>query len=146
MVKVVDYNGKLLMPTNRHGKVRRLLKEKKAKVICKTPFTIQLLYQTTEETQDITVGIDLGYKYTGFALIANGKVIQKGTIELRQNVPNLLITRSALRRDRRSRLRYRPARFDNRAKPKGWLPPSTQNKYNHILSWIDKICAYLPQQ
>ena len=58
MVYVISIDGKPLMPTNRHGKVRRLLRDKKAKVVKKTPFTIQLLYRTkTEEVQDITLGI-----------------------------------------------------------------------------------------
>ena len=33
LVYVINVNGQPLMPTNRCGKVRRLLKEKKAKVI-----------------------------------------------------------------------------------------------------------------
>jgi len=50
-VQVVSKSGKSLMPTKRFGKVRRLLKENKAKVIRRKPFTIQLLYETTEYTQ-----------------------------------------------------------------------------------------------
>nr|WP_302510458.1 RRXRR domain-containing protein [uncultured Ruminococcus sp.] len=34
------------MPTSRFGKVRRLLKDKKAKVIRRNPFTIKLLYSS----------------------------------------------------------------------------------------------------
>ena len=33
MVYVQDINGKPMMPTTRHGKVRRLLKDKKAIVV-----------------------------------------------------------------------------------------------------------------
>lgn len=44
MVYVLNINGQPLMPTQRHGKVRRLLKAGKAKVIKRCPFTIQLLY------------------------------------------------------------------------------------------------------
>lgn len=51
MVYVLSKDGKPLMPTERHGKVRRLLKEKKAKVVNRTPFTIQLLYDSTEFVQ-----------------------------------------------------------------------------------------------
>lgn len=39
------------MPTNQHGKVRHLLKTGKAKVVRKEPFTIKLLYDSTEFTQ-----------------------------------------------------------------------------------------------
>ncbi|GHV34616.1 hypothetical protein FACS1894187_05560 [Synergistales bacterium] len=55
MVYIISANGNPLMPTTRHGKVRRLLKKGKAKVVQRTPFTIQLLYETTEYTQPITL-------------------------------------------------------------------------------------------
>lgn len=35
------------MPTNRHGKVKHLLRQGKAKVVKRCPFTIKLLYETT---------------------------------------------------------------------------------------------------
>lgn len=44
MVYVQDINGKPMMPTTRHGKVRRLLKENKAVVVSLCPFTIKLTY------------------------------------------------------------------------------------------------------
>jgi hypothetical protein len=47
MVYVISKAGKPLMPTERHGKVRRLLKQGLAKVVKREPFTIQLLYDTT---------------------------------------------------------------------------------------------------
>lgn len=48
MVYVQDINGKPLMPTTRHGKVRRLLKDKKAVVVNLCPFTIKLMYDGKE--------------------------------------------------------------------------------------------------
>jgi hypothetical protein len=47
MVYVLDINGFPLMPTSRHGKVRHLLETGKAKVTKRSPFTIKLLYKTT---------------------------------------------------------------------------------------------------
>ena len=44
-VYVLNKNGEPLMPTKRFGKVRRMLKNKQAKVIKRSPFTVQLLYQ-----------------------------------------------------------------------------------------------------
>ena len=44
-VYVISKDGQPLMPTTRFGKVRRLLKNKKAKVIRSCPFTIKLLYE-----------------------------------------------------------------------------------------------------
>ena len=53
MVKVLDKNGQPLSITTRNGKVRRLLKDKKARVVNKDPFTIQLLYDI--ETEEFTM-------------------------------------------------------------------------------------------
>ena len=39
MVYVISKEGKPLMPTNRHGKVRHLLETGKAKVVSREPFT-----------------------------------------------------------------------------------------------------------
>lgn len=47
MVYVLDKSGQPLSTTTRHGKVRRLLKEHKARVVKDCPFTIQLLYDGT---------------------------------------------------------------------------------------------------
>ena len=44
MVYVISKTGKPLMPSERRGKVRRLLKSGKARVVKQIPFTIQLLY------------------------------------------------------------------------------------------------------
>ena len=67
MVYVISKTGQPLMPTERHGKVRRLLKEGKAKVVKRTPFTVQLLYDTTGYAQDITLGVDAGSKIIGLS-------------------------------------------------------------------------------
>lgn len=56
MVYVQDINGKPLMPTTRHGKVRRLLKDKKAVVVNLCPFTIKLMYVTS------IIGLNMGLK------------------------------------------------------------------------------------
>ncbi len=53
MVYVLAKDGKPLMPTQRHSKVRRMLREGKAKVIRRDPFTIQLLYETDESAQSV---------------------------------------------------------------------------------------------
>lgn len=49
-VLVIGKNGEPLMPMKAGGQVRKLLKKKRAKVVCKDPFTIQLLYETKEKT------------------------------------------------------------------------------------------------
>ncbi len=48
------------------------------------------------------------------------------------------------RNNRRSRLRHRKPRFDNRKRPKGWLAPSIQNKYESHIRFIAYLQSILP--
>jgi len=75
-VYVLSENKKPLMPC-KPVIARLLLKENKAKVVRKNPFTIQLLYDTTEYKQNITAGMDPGSKKLGCAAITNGKGVYK---------------------------------------------------------------------
>lgn len=59
------------MPTFRLGKVRRLLKDGKAKIVKHHPFTIQLLYDSKTNTQPIEICEDVGYNYIGISAKAN---------------------------------------------------------------------------
>ena len=54
-VCVLSNNGERLMPTFRLSKVRRLLKDGKAKIVKHHPFTIQLLYDSKTNTQPIEI-------------------------------------------------------------------------------------------
>ena len=145
MVYVLDVNGQPLMPTTRHGKVRHLLKENKAKVIKRCPFTIQLLYKSTTYTQPITLGVDAGSKHIGLSATTETKVLYESDVELRNDIVGLLATRRENRRTRRNRkTRYRKPRFLNRKKDKGWLAPSIRQKIESHLTVIDKITKILP--
>ena len=64
MVYVQNSNGQPLMPTENHVKVRILLKQNKAVVVKRCPFTIKLTYKSTNYTQSVTLGIDAGSKQT----------------------------------------------------------------------------------
>ena len=76
MVYVLDINGQPLMPTNRHGKVKHLLKSGKAKVVRRCPFTIKLLYDSTTHTQNLTLGVDTGSGTIGTAVSdENGNIV-----------------------------------------------------------------------
>lgn len=126
-------------------KARILLEQKKAKIVGYKPFTIQLTYATGEAEQEVTVGIDEGARHIGIAIISQNKVLAKGEVELRQDVHSLLTTRAQYRHARRSRkTRYRKARFLNRKKPEGWLPPSILAKLGANFAWIDKFCSLVP--
>ena len=145
MVYVINKNGQPLMPTENHAKVRILLKNKKAKVIKTCPFTIQLAYDSTHYTQEITLGVDSGSKHIGLSATTKSKVLFESDVELRNDIVNLLSTRRQNRRIRRNRkTRYRKPRFDNRRRKEDWLAPSIQNKVNSHLTVIRKVHEILP--
>ena len=145
MVYVISQNGQPLMPTENHAKVRILLKNKKAKVIKRCPFTIQLAYDSTNYTQDITLGVDSGSKHIGLSATTRNKVLFESDVELRNDIVNLLSTRRQNRRTRRNRkTRYRKPRFNNRRRKEGWLTPSVQNKVDSHLTVIRKVHEILP--
>jgi hypothetical protein len=145
MVYVLSKEGKPLMPTNRHGKVRHLLKDGKAKVIKRTPFTIQLLYDSEEYTQPITLGIDSGYQNIGLSAVTESQEVFSAEVKLRTDIVKLNSERRQYRRARRNRKTwYREPRFLNRKKDNGWLAPSIQHKLDSHLKLIDTVKKILP--
>ena len=117
-VFVIGITGKRLMPTS-PCKARKLLKEGKAKIYCKMPFTIKLLYKTGSTTQRLYRGVDTGSQHIGISVVTvndNGKadVLYKAEISLRSTMEkrSLLETRRMYRRGRRYRkTRYRKPKF-----------------------------------
>ena len=108
MVYVLNKEGQPLMPTNRHGKVKHLLKEGKAKVVKRCPFTIQLTYDIKNYTQDVKVKVDEGSKIVGFSAVTNKKELYSSEVELRNDITKLLSSRREIRRTRRNyKTRYR---------------------------------------
>ena len=147
MVYVLDIDGNPLMPTERHGKVRRLLKEGKAKVVKRCPFTIQLLYDSTRYVQDINLGIDAGSKHIGVSATTKEKELYAADVELRNDIVDLISTRREARNRRRyHKTRYRQTRFSNRVSnmKKGWLTPSVRQKIQCHLSAVNNIVKFLP--
>ena len=147
MVYVMDRYGQPLMPTERHGKVRRLLKSGEAKVVKRCPFTIMLLYETKEHnTQPVTLGVDAGSKHIGLSACTEKQELYAADVELRDDVSKLLSDRRERRRTRRNRLRYRKPRFQNRirTKHKGWIAPSIEQKIGTHLTSIESVCRILP--
>lgn len=148
-VYVLSKEGKPLMPTKRFGKVRHLLKDKKAKVVRKEPFTIQLLYDSKTYTQPITLGVDAGSRHIGLSASTKSRELLAWDVELRTDISDKISTRSEARKARRSRkTRYRPPRFLNRIhnKPKGWITPSVEQKIRCHLEMIRQAYALLPIQ
>ena len=112
-VYVINKDGKPLMPTKRCGKVRWLLKTKKAKVVSKRPFTVQLLYDTTNYTQDIILGVDAGRTNIGVnAVLENGKSVFSANIttrnkEIKKKMSSRKTARQAHRKHRREKKQRR---------------------------------------
>lgn len=135
------------MPTERHGKVRRLLREGHAAVVRRAPFTIRLLYEVSGFMQDVTLGVDAGSKTVGLSASTETKELYCSEVTLRNDIVNLISTRRESRRTRRSRkLRYRAARFKNRvsSRKEGWLAPSVRQKTDSHLRIVDMVCSVLP--
>lgn len=145
MVYVLNENRQPLMPTENHAKVRVLLKQGKAKVVNNCPFTIQLLYSSTNYTQSVTLGVDAGSRHIGLSATTEDKELYAADVELRNDIVKLLATRRTSRRSRRNRkTRYRKPRFNNRKRNKGWLAPSIKEKIGTHLKVVDDTCKLLP--
>lgn len=144
MVYVQDIDGNPLMPTERYGKVRRLLKEKKATIISLCPFTIRLNYKLTSYKQPISLGVDTGTKHVGISATTEKKELYASEIILRSDIVDLLSTRREMRRTRRNRLRYRKARFNNRKKGEGWIAPSVKQRIVSHIKVIGDVYKILP--
>jgi len=146
IVYVLSKSGKPLMPC-KPARARHLLEAGEAKMKSMEPFTIQLTIESTEETQSVIVGVDLGAKIVGVATVGNGKVLYQGEVALRTDIRKRMETRAMYRRSRRSRkCRYRSPRFDNRAasRRKGRLPPSIQSRSDTTIKVVRRISSFLP--
>lgn len=131
------------MPTERHGKVRRLLRDGLAHVFRLQPFTIQLDYESTTYKQEISLGIDAGSVHIGVSATTEKKELFAADVTLRQDMVKKISDRRELRESRRGRNnRHRKMRLYNRRLHKGWLAPSIMYKVNshlNIISWINSI-------
>lgn len=145
LVYVLNKNGQPLMPTNRCGKVRRMLKSGLAVVVKRCPFTIRLNYETTNVVQEVVLGVDAGSKMIGLSATTDKKELYASNVELRNDIVDLLSTCRENRKTRRNRkTRYRQARFNNRGKGDGWLAPSILNKIGTHLKVVADVHTILP--
>ena len=132
-------------------RARLLLNRRRARVHSIAPFTIRLVDRTIEKSslQPIRCKIDPGSKTTGVAIAReNGdQQIVLFLFELTHrgaNIRDALQSRSVKRRRRRSQLRYRPKRFENRRRPRGWLAPSLYHRIETTLTWIERFQKRAP--
>lgn len=121
-----------------------MLKEGKASVYRRYPFVI-ILERSVEAPAPtpLRLKIDPGAKTTGLALVNDraGEVVWAAELSHRgPAIKEALDTRGSVRRGRRQRTtRYRPPRFANRRREKGWLPPSLRSRVDNILSWVKRL-------
>jgi 5-methylcytosine-specific restriction endonuclease McrA len=145
-VYVLNRLGEPLMPC-KQAVARLLLKDGKAKVKNRMPFTIKLVEDSTEFKQPIVAGMDTGSQFVGCAAIANGNVLYQSEIKLRSDVSKKMQQRAMYRRTRRGRkCRYRPARWLNRASMRaaGRLAPSIRSKVESHLREKKQVEKILP--
>lgn len=143
MVYVLGPGGNPLMPTERHGKVRRLLRDGLAVVVKRSPFTIRLLYDTPEIVQEVTLGVDSGTGHVGFSATTDTRELYASEVTLRTDIVGLMSSRREARRTRRSRkTRYRGPKFDNRHHAQ--FAPSVEQKIQSHLNLMSDIHRILP--
>lgn len=137
LVYVINHNGCPLMPC-KPSKARKLLRDGRARVKLRSPFTIQLRWDCEEHVQQIVAGIDKGSSVTGFACVGKGEILLSGEIVHRRDVKEKLDARRAHRCSRRNRRWYRPCRVLNRASSKrsGRLAPSIKTNVEEVIRVI----------
>ncbi len=148
-VFVIDSRKTPLMPCH-PARARELLREGKAAVFRRFPFTIILRERLGGDRQNITAKSDPGSKATGLALVAAFNrgltVIWAAELAHRgQAIRASLKSRSDVRRNRRNRkTRYRVPRFDHRTRSAGWLPPSILHRVATVITWFKRLMRCVP--
>ncbi len=147
-VLVIDTDKRPLDPIH-PAQARQLLRNGKAAIFRRFPFTVILKEsRPSAPVNPLRVKIDPGAKTTGLALVndATGEVVWAAELQHRGfAIRESLTSRRQLRRSRRNRkTRYRAARFDNRTKANGWLPPSLMSRVHNIETWVKRLCKLAP--
>ena len=147
MVYVISQENKPLMPCN-NVIARLLLKQGKAKVKKREHFTIKLIYETTNYTQNLILGVDTGSGTIGTAVAKkNGDIVYMSEVSVRNDITDKMTKRAKYRRNRRSRkTRYRKAKWLNRANSirNDRFSPTMQSKLHSHVKEIEYIKSILP--
>ena len=147
-VLVIDQNKQPCDPIH-PGLARKWLSSGKAAVYRRFPFVLILKRPISKlPAQPLQLKLDPGSHTTGIAVLndASGQVVWAAELTHRgEEVHHALQRRAAVRRGRRSRhTRYRPARWRNRRRPKGWLPPSQMSRVQNVLTWVQRLRRWCP--
>jgi len=159
-VFVLDTRQQPLMPCS-EKRARLLLACGRARVHRMVPFTIRLVDRLVEDSvlQPVRLKLDPGSQTTGIALVREDDTTDPETGEISRTLTVLMLLelkhrghairdaltrRAAFRRRRRGTLRYRPARFDNRSTPAGWLAPSLRHRVDTVQAWVTRLGRLVP--
>ena len=148
-VLVLDNQKQPLMPCS-SARARQLLRDGKAAVFRRYPFTIILKDRVGGGTQPLSLNVDPGSKATGVALVAEFQRGQCAVWSLHighrgQQIKSALDGRRGIRRSRRHRkTRYRAPRCLNRTRPKGWLAPSVMSRVHNVDTWAKRLMRFSP--
>ncbi len=147
-VLVVDARRRPLHPCT-PARARILLQQRKAAVLRRFPFTLILNADLPHaQVAPLRLKLDPGSRTTGIAVLdeATGEVVWAAELLHRgEQVREALMKRRAARRSRRGRhTRYRKPRFNNRRRPRGWLPPSLRSRRDNILTWLARLRRWCP--
>ena len=147
-VFVLDATKRALNPVH-PGRARLLLKQGKAAVYRRYPFTIILKRAVEHPALDrLRVKVDPGSHTTGLAVVndASGEVVWAAELTHRgEQIKRALEGRRAVRRNCRQRkTRYRQPRFNNRRKKSGTLPPSLESRVCNVVTWVRRLLRLCP--
>ncbi len=157
-VFVLDTNKRPFDPIH-PAQARQLLRNKKAAVFRRFPFTIILTEARPDApVKPLRLKIDPGSKVTGIALVndVTGEVVFAAELQHRGfQIREALTSRRQLRRGRRNRkTRYRqPQKHEwsrkGKKKPvpkqrRTWLAPSLMSRVHNINTWVKKLIKLAP--
>ncbi|MGX1673967.1 RNA-guided endonuclease IscB [Streptomyces sp. NPDC055400] len=158
MVAVLDKHGHPLMPCH-PARARKLLDTGRAVVGRHAPFVIRLKDRTVagSEVVGVAIRIDPGSRGTGIAVTDDVGGIATDVTTSRRGLYSLELQHRGAqirksmqqranhrRRRRTANLRYRTPRFDNRARPKGWLTPSLRHRVDSTVSTVTRLTRWFP--
>jgi len=145
-VPVVSVEGKPLMPTT-PAKARKMIRDGVAvgRFNKLGMFYVQMLIPVGDKTQDVSLAVDPGSKYDGYAVGTSKSVILKGMAKMPSKVAEKIKHRRQMRRFRRYRKTWRRAeRFDNRKHGDYWIAPSQLARVSFRLKIIKELCKIFP--
>ena len=141
-IYVFDADGQPLMPTKRLGMVRRWLQSGQAHWYDNSRTTIQFSRPTEHHLQNCVQGCDLG-DHLGISVIANEQEMYSSESHCDSTLMHKrIVHRREYRRTRRSHLRHRSARFNNRQCFQ--YAPSIKRKLDFQIREIKRISTFLP--